>query len=83
VYSRTTVTGVNCSPGIRNPFQQIGRNGAGLDTMLSDLNASSTEPAIVVLHLICPRVTYTDRGKSAIVIEGESKKEGTDYDEKE
>jgi DNA topoisomerase VI subunit B len=83
VHSRTTVTGVNCSPGIRNPFQQIGRNGAGLDTMLSDLNASSTEPAIVVLHLICPRVTYTDRGKSAIVIEGESKEEKTDYNEEE
>jgi hypothetical protein len=79
--TRITVTGVNCSPGIRNPFQQIGRNGAGLDTLLAELNASSTEPVIAALHLICPRVSYTDRGKSAIVIDGESK--GIYHDDEE
>jgi hypothetical protein len=26
---------------------------------------------IVALHLACPRVAYTDRGKTAIVVEGE------------
>jgi DNA topoisomerase VI subunit B len=70
--SRITITGVNGSPGISNPFRQIGRNGAGLDTMLAELHASATEPVIAALHLTCPRVTYTDRGKSAIVIDGEA-----------
>ena len=64
--NRITVTGVNCSPGINNPFRQIGRQGAGLDTLLSELHAGSTEPVIAALHVICARITYTDRGKSAI-----------------
>jgi hypothetical protein len=71
--NRITVTGVNCSPGINNPFRQIGRQGAGLDTLLSELHAGSTEPVIAALHVICARITYTDRGKSAIVIDGEAK----------
>jgi hypothetical protein len=69
---RITVTGVNNSPGIGNPFRSIGRGGYGLDTMLAELHASATEPVIAALHLTCPRVTFTDRGKSAIVIDGEA-----------
>jgi DNA topoisomerase VI subunit B len=69
---RITVTGVNNSPGIGNPFRSIGRGGNGLDTMLAELRASATEPVIAALHLTCPRVTFTDRGKSAIVIDGEA-----------
>ena len=26
------------------------------------------EPVVLVLHVGCPRVTYTDRGKSAVVV---------------
>jgi DNA topoisomerase VI subunit B len=77
--TRITITGVNGSPGINNPFRQIGHNGAGLDTMLAELHASATEPVIAALHLFCPRVTFTDRGKSAIVIDGEA--EGIYHDE--
>ena len=29
--SRKIITGVNCSPGINNPFRQLGRGGEGLD----------------------------------------------------
>jgi DNA topoisomerase VI subunit B len=64
------ITGVNWSPGINNPFRQIGNNGAGLDAVLEKARANKSRPVIVMLHLACPRVAYTDRGKSAIVIEG-------------
>jgi hypothetical protein len=65
------ITGVNWSPGINNPFRQLGRGGESLDSILRDVRANSSEPVIEVLHLACPRVAYTDRGKSAIVVEGE------------
>ena len=68
---RKVITGVNWSPGINNPFQRLGRLGEGLDGILSDVRANTTQPVIAVLHLACPRVAYTDRGKSAIVVEGD------------
>ena len=68
---RKEVTGVNCSPAINNPFRQFGRSGEGLDAVLMNVRANTSEPVIVVLHLACPRVAYTDRGKTAIVVEGE------------
>jgi DNA-binding transcriptional regulator YdaS (Cro superfamily) len=67
---RKIVTGVNWSPGINNPFRQLGRGGESLDGLLAEVRASNKQPVITVLHLACPRVTYTDRGKSAIVVEG-------------
>lgn len=65
------MTGVNCSPAINNPFRQFGRSGEGLDAILMNVRANTSEPVIVALHLACPRVAYTDRGKTAIVVEGE------------
>jgi DNA topoisomerase VI subunit B len=70
VPSRKIVTGVNWSPGINNPFRQLGRGGAGLDGILAEVRANTSAPVIAALHLACPRVTYTDRGKSAIVVDG-------------
>ena len=74
--SRTIITGVNWSPGINNPFRQIGHGGSGLDDILAQVRANASQPVIVALHLACPRVAYTDRGKSAIVVEGEVRDEG-------
>jgi DNA topoisomerase VI subunit B len=71
--SRKVITGVNWSPGINNPFRQLGRGGIGLDAILSEVRANTSQPVIAVLHLACPRVAYTDRGKSAIVVEGDIK----------
>lgn len=68
-HDRTLVTGVNWSPGIINPFRELGRFGQSLDTILTEQRASQNEPIILVLHMACPRVEYTDRGKSAVVIE--------------
>jgi Histidine kinase-, DNA gyrase B-, and HSP90-like ATPase len=70
---RKVITGVNWSPGINNPFRQLGRSGEGLDGILAEVRANTSQPVIAVLHLACPRVTYTDRGKSAIVVEGDGK----------
>ena len=65
---RRLITGVNWSPGIINPFRELGRFGQSLDTILSQQRADRDEPIILVLHMACPRVKYTDRGKSAVVV---------------
>jgi hypothetical protein len=74
--SRKVITGVNWSPGINNPFRQLGRYGDGLDGILSDVRVNTAQPVIAALHLACPRVAYTDRGKSAIVVEGDARGSG-------
>jgi len=66
--TRRMVCGVNWSPGILNPFRELGRFGHSLDTILAQQRASRDEPVIFVLHMACPRVEYTDRGKSAVVV---------------
>ena len=65
---RRLVTGVNWSPGIVNPFRELGSFGHSLDTVLSRMESAADEPVILVLHAACPRVEYTDRGKSAVVV---------------
>jgi DNA topoisomerase VI subunit B/DNA-binding transcriptional regulator YdaS (Cro superfamily) len=72
---RKIITGVNFSPGINNPFRQLGHRGESLDSILANVRANTSQPVIAVLHLACPRVAYTDRGKSAIVVEGEANAE--------
>jgi DNA topoisomerase VI subunit B len=79
--SRRFITGVNWSPGINNPFRQLGRSGEGLDGILADVRANTSQPVIAVLHLACPRVAYTDRGKSAIVVEGDVKEDADGEEE--
>jgi hypothetical protein len=67
--SRRLITGVNWSPGIVNPFRTLGAAyGDGLSAMLEKRFAGSDEPIIFLLHCAHPRVRYTDRGKSALVI---------------
>jgi DNA topoisomerase VI subunit B len=79
--SRKVITGVNWSPGINNPFRQLGRSGDSLDAILAEVRANTSQPVIAVLHLACPRVDYTDRGKSAIVVKGDAR--GSSDDEEE
>jgi hypothetical protein len=67
---RRFVTGVNWSPGIINPFRELGRFGESLDGVLEHLWAGSEEPLVLFLHIACPRVEYTDRGKSTVVVGG-------------
>ena len=72
VLRRKIINGVNFSPEINNPFRQLGRGGESLDSILANVRANTSQPVIAVFHLACPRVAYTDRGKSAIVVEGEA-----------
>jgi DNA topoisomerase VI subunit B len=73
---RQIVTGVNWSPGITNPFRVLGAYGQSLDTFLAEQRAGNdAEPVTLVIHMACPRVDYTDRGKSALVISGEMSRE--------
>jgi hypothetical protein len=65
---RKIFAGANWSSAIRNPFRSFGRTGEGLETMLAHRRATSREPIVFILHLANPRIRYTDRGKSAIVI---------------
>jgi DNA topoisomerase VI subunit B len=65
---RRLITGVNWSPGIINPFRELGDYGTSLDTMLARARADTDDPVILALHIACPRVEYTDRGKSALVL---------------
>lgn len=46
--------------------------GRSLDEVLEDKRVSRGDPIALVLHMACPRIEYTDRGKSAVVIEGEA-----------
>jgi Phage terminase-like protein, large subunit len=68
--ARQFVAGVNWSPGIINPFRQLGSYGRSLDSILEQQRARHAEPVVLVLHLACARVDYLDRGKSAVVIGG-------------
>jgi Histidine kinase-, DNA gyrase B-, and HSP90-like ATPase len=68
---RKLITGVNWSPGISNPFRQLGRAGDSVDSILAEVRANTSQPVIAALHLARPRVAYTDRGKSAIVVDGD------------
>ncbi len=77
---RKVLAGVNWSPGINNPFRQLGRSGESLDAILAEARANTSQPVIAVLHLACPRVAYTDRGKSAIVVDGDARGGGDDED---
>jgi DNA topoisomerase VI subunit B len=60
------VTGVNWSPGLVNPFRQLGKFGQSLDRVLERQRAD--EDCVLVLHVARPVVTYADRGKSSVVL---------------
>lgn len=68
--SRRIYSGANWSAAIGNPFRSFGSTGEGLEAALSNLKAGADEPIVFVLHLAHPRIEYTDRGKSALVIGG-------------
>src|SRR5262249_1083570 len=67
---RRLVVGVNWSPGIVNPFRELGRFGQSLDSFLEKQRVGRSEPVALVLHQACSRPEYTDRGKSAVVVGG-------------
>jgi hypothetical protein len=68
---RRQVIGVNWSPAIINPFRALGPFGKSLDAILTEQRAGDQdEPIIFLLHLAHPRLEYSDRGKSSVIVEG-------------
>jgi hypothetical protein len=65
--SRRIITGVNFSVAVGNPFRSMA-GGEGLEAKLHQLRAGRDEPIVFVLHYTCPRVEFTDRGKTALII---------------
>jgi DNA topoisomerase VI subunit B len=66
---RRIITGINFSVAVGNPFRSFrGYGGEGLEAQLRELRVGSDEPIVIVLHYTCPRVEFTDRGKTALVI---------------
>ncbi|MDQ3253319.1 MAG: hypothetical protein M3R15_05325, partial [Acidobacteriota bacterium] len=64
--TRRLLTGINWSPTLADPFRSLNRYGIGLDGLLNQLHISPDEPVTFVLHLACPHLNYTDRGKSSL-----------------
>ena len=67
---REQIVGVNSSPSLINPFRRLGGYG-GLDYLLSEQRAGDEQPIVLALHLASPRVAYTDKAKSALVLPNE------------
>ena len=65
---RRLITGVNWSPGIRNPFRRLGKFAESLDSLLAERRVRPDDPVVLLLHVACPGVAYADRGKSQIVL---------------
>lgn len=68
---RVFLAGANWSAAVRNPFRSFGSTGEGLEAVLAEARAGTSEPICLVVHLAKPGVRFTDRGKSALVIDDE------------
>jgi hypothetical protein len=68
---RRIIAGVNWSPSLGgNPFRDFGRTGEGLEKLLADQRATADEPIVFVVHLASPRVQFSDRGKTSLILPG-------------
>ena len=70
--SRLLLCGLNNSPALSEAgaFRELGVDGLG--GILGDQYAGADEPIVFVMHLTGARLSFTDRGKSAISLKGES-----------
>jgi DNA topoisomerase VI subunit B len=60
------ITGINWAPTLVDPFRALNDYGLSLDGLLGRLHLQETHPVTFVLHLACPHLNYTDRGKSSL-----------------
>jgi hypothetical protein len=66
---RRLVLGVNFAAALSNPYRSIATHYDGLETLLAEQRCDAEEPIVIVLHLVCARVDYQDRGKSSLVVD--------------
>ncbi len=64
---RQQIIGVNWSPSLINPMRDLA-SGDSLDYLLADQRAGAREPIILALHIASPRIAYTDKAKSALLL---------------
>ena len=60
-FGRTLRVGINFSTALSQPF-------APLDTALTEARCTRNDPVVVLVHLACPAVQFTDRGKSKAIL---------------
>jgi DNA topoisomerase VI subunit B len=72
IEERRLITGLNFSPTLSNPFRSLDTWGDSLDQILTSQRADSDEPIIVLVHLTCPIMAFTDRGKSQLVLDNQT-----------
>ncbi|MBD3289735.1 DUF2399 domain-containing protein, partial [candidate division KSB1 bacterium] len=65
--TRDTFIGINWSAALGNPFS----NNSFYENMLDDNYIEYYDPTCLILHLVYPGVTFTDRGKSHISLPDE------------
>ena len=59
--TRTLRVGINFSPALGQPF-------AVLDTALTEARCTQWDPVALLVHLVCPLVKFTDRGKTRALL---------------
>ena len=59
--NRTLRIGVNFSPALAQPF-------VALDSALGDALCTDSDPIVALVHLACPAVQFTDRGKTKAIL---------------
>jgi DNA topoisomerase VI subunit B len=65
---RRIIAGANWSVALGNPFRDFGRSGEGLERLLAEQRATSYEPIVLLVHLASPRIQFSDRGKTALIL---------------
>lgn len=60
-YPRELVVGLNWSPVLRDPLPHLPR-------LLGEARVDAHDPVVVVVHLVCPRLDYVDRGKTTLAL---------------
>lgn len=55
------IIGLNWAPALGAPVKELPR-------MLGAARVDDHDPVVLVMHIACPRFTFTDRGKSAIAL---------------
>ena len=64
---RQLITGVNFSVGIGSPFERLGYFDS-LTSAVARQHIDYLDPVVVILHYVCPRVGFADRGKGMLAL---------------
>ena len=61
---REVVVGLNWSPALHPPFDELPR-------LLGEMRIDEHDPVTLLVHLACPKLGYTDRGKARLALSAE------------